>query len=187
MSAADSFQLTDPELRFLLLVALLFALGALLFLVVGLLRPAQRRPLWRLYGDELLIVALVLLPVMTGEPLFALAWLALAGRAAYEWLELTAPQTPCTRQWLTYLAVLAPGALAWAGEAEALSLLAGLLLGLGLLGARAGWIGAAARAGLFPGLALAGLAGLWDGGDGLAWLLLAYVTVEANDAFALVG
>lgn len=172
----------------LIVVALLFALGAVLIALLRRLAGPARAPdrLWRLYGLQLLIAASVLLPAYLGGDVWLAALLLLALRAQYEFLELHAVGARTVEavaaQALGGLAVLA-AAIVGAGTAA-------LLLGLGLAALLVLTRVAAARpavaaAGLlFPAAAIAALA-LYDRlADGFAWLALVYILVEVNDSFA---
>lgn len=183
----------------LLVAAGLFALGAAAILLTRVLpgRAVLAAELWAIYRNEALIVAVLLVPVVIGGWLFLLAMLMFLWRGEAEMFDLF--DTPAFGP-IQGFALGGGFALAMLGLAGDLLLMrfafaiaVGAIL-LASLGYAFRWRAQrwrttfAALTGLiFPAFAIALIAALRGGANGLGWTVLVYATIEMNDAFALLG
>jgi phosphatidate cytidylyltransferase len=182
------------ELRILAAAAIIFAVAAAVIALAG--RVNKDRPLiaelWLLYRTEIVVVALVLIPVVLGGVVFYGALLLLVARGGFEIAHLA--RIPYRRS-LTIPISLGAAATVLAAPLwgfGAVWAVAGATAAVGLL--LAGWSAdgnrklrmLAALSIVLLGLILAHIA-LARAFLGAGWLVLIYGTVEVNDAFALLG
>lgn len=184
------------ESRVLLLLGGVFALGAGVLVLVGLIpsRRALAAELWRLYLLEILIVGLVILPAHAGPVPFLAAACALALGTQAELVRLLLPECPGRlRAWLGAGAVTLLVAAHLGGDGFLWRLPVTLVLSA-LVGDiftapcpyRSGWATRGALVTVFPVMFVGYLVMLRNLPHGFLLVAFLYTVVETCDSFALL-
>jgi phosphatidate cytidylyltransferase len=189
---------TEVGSRVLLAAAALFGIGAVLILLIGLVKrnAAATRRLWIAYLCELGIVAAVLVPAYLGPRAFLLAALALGLLSAWELVRTTTLSGQVSHRPTVLLGtgalLLAASGLETQGFYLVFALTAAFALASPLWRARASASGAfSLQSGtllgvVYPGLALGHALLILRVPEGFGLLAFLYVLLEINDSFAVL-